>query len=75
MERYIIGANCSGKTRKMLETAKEDNAIVVCKNSYAMANKANSYGIYGQKLAIDEIGDFFKGCFAAELDAFTMTVG
>lgn len=90
MEKYIIGANCSGKTRKMLETAKEDNAIVVCKNSYAMANKANSYGIYGlkfisyedflinpiygQKLAIDEIGNFFKGCFAAELDAFTMTV-
>ena len=74
MEKYIIGANCSGKTRKMLEAAKENNAIVVCKNSYAMANKANSYGIYGLKLAIDEIGNFFKGCFAAELDSFTMTV-
>ena len=87
MEKYIIGANCSGKTKKMLEAAKENNAIVVCKNSYAMANKANIYGlkfisyedflinpVYGQKLAIDEIGNFFKGCFAAELDSFTMTV-
>lgn len=90
MDKYIIGENGSGKTRKMLEEAKKSNAIVVCKHPLHMQNKANSYGIYGlrfmsyeeigesiienEKIAIDEIGDFFKYCYRAELDAFTMTV-
>ena len=93
MEKYIIGGNSSGKTRKMLEEAKKTGAIVVCKNPYAMEAKAKSYGIYGlkflmyeeviesiaemiqgEKIAIDELGSFFKHCFGVELDAFTMTV-
>lgn len=46
---YIIGENSSGKTHKMLELAKRNDAIVVCKHPLHMQNKANSYGIYGLK--------------------------
>lgn len=90
MDKFIIGENSSGKTRKMLENAKENGAIVVCKNPYSMESKANCYEIYGlkfikyeeltpkivngKKIAIDEIGEFFKHCYGAELDSFTMTV-
>lgn len=90
MERFIIGSNGSGKTKKMLEEAKKNNAIVVCKYPLHMQDKANSYGIYGlefisyddvrnypiydKKFAIDELGDFFKRYFGAQLDSFTMTV-
>lgn len=49
MDKYIIGENSSGKTRKMLETAKNSGAVVVCKHPLHMQNKANSYGIYGLK--------------------------
>lgn len=87
---YIIGENSSGKTRKMLEEAKKNNAVVVCKHPLHMQNKANSYGIYGlrfisyeemnmgiidcDKVAVDELGEFFKHRFGASLDSFTMTV-
>lgn len=88
MENYFIGENSSGKTRKMLEEAKKSGAVVVCKNPLHMQNKANAYGLYGiefegygdidflknKKIAIDELGDFFRHYFGAELDAFTMTV-
>jgi hypothetical protein len=90
MEKYIIGGNSSGKTRKMLEHAKESGAIVVCKNPYAMEAKARSYGIFGlpcimyeevtnemlrnEKIAVDELKDFFKYCFGVELEGFTMTI-
>lgn len=90
MEKYIIGENGSGKTRKMLENAKQSNAVVVCKHPLHMQNKANSYGIYGlrfigyeemnadiicgENVAVDELGEFFKYCFGVELDSFTMTV-
>ena len=90
MEKYIIGANSSGKTRKMLERAKESGAVVVCKHPLHMQSKANSYGIYGLKfisyeemnmgiveegkIVVDELGDFFKSRFGVELDTFTMTV-
>ena len=86
MEKYIIGGNSIGKTRKMLEEAKENNAVVVCKNPSAMRIKANNYGIFGldivgyednindKKVAIDELGEFLKYHFGANLDSFTMTV-
>lgn len=89
-DKYIIGGNCSGKTRKMLENAKESGAIVVCEYPLHMQNKANCYGIYGlkfigyedamtdaicsDKIVIDELGKFIKFCFGAELDSFTMTI-
>lgn len=86
MEKYIIGDNSSGKTRKMLEEAKNSNAVVVCKNPDAMRVKANNYGIFGleivgyednindKNVAIDEIGEFLKYHFGANLNSFTMTV-
>ena len=90
MEKYIIGGNSTQKTRRMLEEAKRSNAIVVCKNPYAMEIKAKSYGIFGlkflmyeevnadmlqgEKIAVDELRDFFKYCFGVSLDSFTMTV-
>lgn len=90
MDKYIIGANSSGKTRKMLEEAKKSGAVVVCKHPLHMQDKANSYGIYGlkfvgyeeidmgvlgeEKIAIDELNQFFMHCFGVELDSFTMTV-
>ncbi len=90
MEKYIIGESSIGKTRKALEEAKENNAVVVCKYPLHMQNKANSYGILGlefvsyedlaanvvdsKKIVIDEIGEFFKHCYGLELASFTMTV-
>lgn len=90
MDKYIIGENSSGKTRKMLEEAKKSGAVVACKHPLHMQSKANSYGIYGLKfvsyeeldggsvsdenIAIDELGDFFEHYFGMKLDAFTMTV-
>lgn len=90
MEKFIIGENSSGKTRRMLEEAKKSGATVVCKHPLHMQSKANSYGLYGlkfvsyeemnmgileeDKIAIDELGEFFKHRFGVELDSFTMTV-
>lgn len=90
MDKYIIDKNSSGKTSKMLEGAKNSGALVVCKHPLHMQNKANSYGIYGLKfisyeeidmdilnegkIAIDELGEFFKHRFNKELDSFTMTI-
>lgn len=90
MNKFIIGENSSGKTRKMLEEARDSGSVVVCKHPLHMNDKANSYGIYGlkfisyeemnmgivdaDKVAIDEIGEFFKHHFGVELDSFTMTV-
>ena len=44
---YICGGRSTGKTRKLLEQAKANNALVICKNPYAMARKAEAYGIFG----------------------------
>jgi len=90
MDKYIIGESSSGKTRRMLEEAKKNDDVVVCKNVSAMRRKADNYGIFdvefigyeelnmdivnGNKIAIDELGDFFRYRFGVELDAFTMTV-
>lgn len=90
MDKFIIGENGSGKTRKMLEEAQKSGAVVVCKHPLHMQSKANSYGIYGlrfasyeemnadiicgEKIAIDEIGDFFAYLYGTELESFTMTI-
>ena len=55
-----------------------------------MESKANNYGIFGlkfikyeemdehimngDKIAVDELGDFFEYCYGVKLDSFTMTV-
>lgn len=90
MDKFIIGTNGSGKTRKMLEEAKKSGAVVVCKHPLHMQSKSNAYGIYGlkfvgydefignvlygEKVAVDELSEFVKHCFGVELDAFTMTI-
>ena len=90
MDKYIIGEGNTKKTYKMLEEAKKNGAVVICKHPLHMQSKANSYGLYGlkfvsyeevnvdilcgEKVAIDEIGEFFKYCHGVELDSFTMTV-
>ena len=44
---FIVGGNSTGKTKKLLQYAKENNALVVCKNAAAMEAKAAAHGIYG----------------------------
>ena len=90
MDSYIVGNNNSGKTKRLLECARDKNSIVICKNPYAMSEKAKSYGIFGLRFAkydeifarnleddnvvIDEIANFFEYCCGVKLDSFTMTV-
>ena len=45
--KRIIGERSSGKTRKLMEVAKENKAYFVCENPLAMENKAYNYGITG----------------------------
>ena len=47
MKKYIVRENSSGKTRELLEFAKENNLIVICRDAVAMERKAQAYGIYG----------------------------
>ena len=47
MNRFIIDRAGTGKTKKLLELAKEFGAIVVCRNPNAMMSKAHAYGITG----------------------------
>lgn len=44
---YVVGGRSIGKTRKIMELAKEKNAIILCKNPAAMERKAAAYGIFG----------------------------
>ena len=43
----IIDNKASGKTRRLMEIAKENKAIFVCSNPRAMETKAHAYGIVG----------------------------
>ena len=43
----IIDNKASGKTRQLMEIAKENKAIFVCSNPHAMEAKAHAYGIVG----------------------------
>ena len=57
---YVVGGRSSGKTRKIMELAKEKNAIVICKNPAAMERKAAAYGIFGLKFyGYDEMTTLF----------------
>ena len=89
MSRYIVGKSSSGKTRELMETAKDLNAVVVCANPEAMRVKAQNYGLYhmefygydeiedlreGRNVVVDELGDFFRYALNLKLDGFNMTV-
>lgn len=53
---YIVGSKDSGKTRKLLELAKQENALFICRNPLAMARKAEAYGITGlQFISFEEV--------------------
>ena len=43
----IIDNKASGKTRQLMEIAKENKAIFICSNPRAMEAKAHAYGIVG----------------------------
>ncbi len=43
----LIGNRCTGKTRQLMQFAKDNNAIFVCSNPYSMMQKAEDYGIIG----------------------------
>lgn len=88
MNRYILGQSSSGKTRELLETAKELNAVVVCQNPDAMRVKAQNYGLYrmefcgydevrnleaGRSIVVDELGNFFKHNYDVALEGFNLT--
>ena len=51
MNKFIVGNSSTGKTRQLLEHAKEQGAMVICKNPSAMQTKAQAYGIIGLNFA------------------------
>ena len=53
----ISGEKGTGKTKALLERAKAENGIVVCKDPEAMRNRAYDYGIVG--LDIVGYGDLY----------------
>ena len=69
MER-IIDEHCTGKTRKLLEVAKEHGATVVCSNPAAFADKALRYGITGLKFI--SYAKFLEGVY--EPDESTVVI-
>lgn len=87
MNRYIIGQSSCGKTRSLLEAAKEAGAVVVCRNPEAMRVKAYNYGIFNlqfysyndidkldrtTKIVVDELKEFFAWQ-GYELAGFNLT--
>lgn len=88
MGRFIFGNAGTGKTRELLEVAKQHNAVVVCKNPDAMRVKAQNYGLYrmdfrgydelndiesGTAIVIDELSDFFSNIYGVNMVGFDMT--
>ena len=74
MYRIIEGRN-TGKTSRLMLLAKENNAIFVCGNPFAMKCKAESYGLtgitfvsyhdfvtnmYDDNYVVDEMEEFLK---------------
>lgn len=66
MERIVDG-RCTGKTRRLLEAAKEQGATVVCSNPSSFADKALQYGIVGLKFI--SYSDFLEGAYEPEENA------
>ena len=47
MFKSIIEGRGTGKTKKLMIMAKENNGVLVCSNPLAMRSKAEAYGIVG----------------------------
>ena len=84
--KAFVGGRASGKTRKLLEYAKENNLVVVCKNPSAMMVKSHAYGITGLKFigyneslesednhAIDDIETFLEN-LRIKVSAYSSTI-
>lgn len=82
----IIKPRGTGKTRELLEFAKDNNAIFVCHNPIMMRRKAIDYGIVGIdivgytdisnedcNIVIDELDSFVAEILKCNLLGFTMT--
>jgi len=76
MTRIIEGRG-TGKTKRLMEFAKENNAVFVCGNPTAMEVKAHGYGIiglnfmsYGQYLSNFLRGQGEKKIVIDELETF-----
>ena len=83
----IIGNRSTGKTKALLELAKENRATVACKNPNAMRQKAYAYGFTGidfisyeelfngftGKVMIDEIEKSMKYFSDVDMVGYTLT--
>lgn len=84
----FIGNRSTGKTKKLLEFAKENNCIVVCKNPGAMYFKALNYGLTGidfiyynelknedkdKNYVIDDLDEFINENFK-NVKGFSLTI-
>ena len=52
----IIDNKASGKTRRLMEIAKENKAVFVCSNPRAMEAKAHAYSIIDYFTFLDDKG-------------------
>lgn len=73
----VVDKICTGKTRKLIEAAKENDYAVVCKNPQGMTQKAYNYGITGVEFV--SYHDFIyegvdKPYYIDDLDNFVATV-
>lgn len=85
----IIGNRSTGKTRELFYEAKNNNAIIICKNPQAMEQKAYAYGIVGlrfvgygdeinlqnekQNYMVDEIEAYIQYILNSKLIGYTLT--
>lgn len=49
--KELIGSRGTGKTKRLLDFAHRENAVVVCRNPSAMRQKAHAYGLTGMHFA------------------------
>ena len=86
----VIDGRGSGKTSKLMEIAKENNAMFVCSNPQAMEVKARAYGISDIKfisyhdfvtsyepgnIVIDEVEQFVKSIMGDnQLIGYSLTI-
>ena len=87
----VIDERGSGKTSKLMQIAKDNNAMFVCSNPLAMEVKARAYGIPDVKfisyhdfvtsyepgnVVIDEAEEFVKSIMGDnQLIGYSLTIG
>ena len=72
----VSGGRGTGKTRTLIERAKAEDGIIVCKDTIALREKAHSYGITGLNIiSYDdlyecEIDHYGKPLFIHDINSF-----